>query len=53
MNVYYIKIKPKPASNKKGKGLPPHLKPKPQKKTEMLEWISSWKIWTPIKILCG
>lgn len=68
MNMYYVKIKPIPTINpnqkpspkiiynkkrEKGKGLPPHLKQKPKKKKEILEWILSWNIWVPIKILCS
>jgi len=56
MNMNYVKIKPTPIGNKKrnkGKGLPSYLKQKPQKGKELLEWISSWNIWVPIKILCS
>jgi hypothetical protein len=58
MNMYYLKINPpvklKPSPRAVKRGLPPHLKKrKPRNKKEILEWICSWNIWIPLKILCS
>jgi len=58
MNMYYVrvnlpaKIKPLPRTSKRG--FPPHLKKrKTQSKNEMLDWVCSWNVWIPFKILCS
>ena len=56
--MYYLKINPpvklKPSPRAVKRGLPPHLKKrKPRNKKEILEWICSWNIWIPLKILCS